>query len=84
MHARLRSGEIIEAFLPNPGRMDEMLFPDTELTVTCAVASATRRTEWTCVGLEREGEPILLDTHRTNDVARHLIEAMPFLGKTNG
>jgi len=74
VHARLRSGEIIEAFLPNPGRMDEMLFPDTELTVTRAVASATRRTEWTCVGLERDGEPILLDTHRTNDVARHLIE----------
>lgn len=71
---RLRSGELIEAFLPNPGRMDEMLFPDTELTVVRSTPSATRRTEWTCVGLEREGEPILLDTHRTNAVARHLIE----------
>lgn len=79
---RLPSGEVIEAFLPNPGRMDEMLFPDTELTVTRAVASATRHTEWTCVGLERDGEPIFLDTHRTNAVARHLIETgrVPSLG----
>ena len=75
IHGRLRSEELIEAFLPNPGRMDEMLFPDTELTVTRAVPGPTRRTEWTCVGLELNGEPIFLDTHRTNAVARHLIEA---------
>lgn len=75
VHCRLRSGALIEAFMPNPGRMDEMLFPDTELTVTRAVASATRRTQWTCVGLEWDDEPILLDTHRTNAVARHLLEA---------
>ncbi len=61
--------------MPNPGRMDEMLFPDTELTVIQAPTSATRRTQWTCVGLERDGESILLDTHRTNAVARHLLES---------
>jgi sugar fermentation stimulation protein A len=75
VHCRLRSGDLIEAFLPNPGRMDEMLFPDTELTVIRAAASATRRTQWTCVGLERDHEAILLDTHRTNAVAQHLLEA---------
>ena len=61
--------------MPNPGRMDELLFPDTELTVIQVPASATRRTQWTCVGLERDGESILLDTHSTNAVARHLLES---------
>lgn len=74
IHGKLRSGERIEAFLPNPGRMEEMLFPDTELTLVRAAPSSTRRTQWTCVGLQRDGKPILLDTHRTNDVARHLLE----------
>ena len=61
--------------MPNPGRMDEMLFPDTELTVTRVAPGSTRRTQWTCVGLQLHGEPVFLDTHRTNAVARHLLES---------
>lgn len=75
------AGRVVDAFLPNPGRMAEMLFPlhgrqpATPLHLVRAEPHATRRTEWTCVGLELRGESIFLHTHRTNAVARHLLDS---------
>ena len=68
-------GGRVDAFLPNPGRMDELLFPDVELLLTPAPRASSRRTRWSCVAVERDGETLFLDTHRTNDVARHLVES---------
>jgi sugar fermentation stimulation protein A len=34
----------------------------------------TRKTRYTAVAVERAGHPVVLHTHRTNDVARHLVE----------
>lgn len=66
----------VEAFVANPGRMDELLFPGvTPVALTRVPADVERRTRWTCVGCDTpDGEPLFLDTHRTNDVAAHLID----------
>ncbi len=75
VRCRLDGGQRVTAFLPNPGRMDELLFPEVELTLVPAPAGGNRRTRWTCVAVEREGETLFLHTHRTNAVARHLLES---------
>ena len=82
VRCRLDGGQRITAFLPNPGRMEELLFPDVELTLVPAPAGGPRRTRWTCVAVERDGETLFLHTHRTNNVARHLLESgrVPGLG----
>ncbi len=66
-----RRGEKITAFLPNPGRLRELLFPGASLFLEkCSVE--TRKTQYTAVAVERDGIPIMLHTHRTNDVAEYL------------
>jgi sugar fermentation stimulation protein A len=78
VRAKLRNGRVVKAFLPNPGRLWELLLPDAALYVArdAGPGSATeRKTSHTVVAVERDGEPVFLHTHRTNAVARHLIEA---------
>jgi len=77
----------IEAFLPNPGRLCELLLPGASLYVAPTTPlederSVNRKTRYTAVAVERsvdfprEGERpvVLLHTHLTNEVARFLIE----------
>ena len=73
-------GEKVKAFLPNPGRLQELLFPG--VPVFLEKSSVPGRTlSYTAVAVEREGHRVVLHTHRTNDVARYLIEtkAIPSL-----
>ncbi|MEE2659427.1 MAG: DNA/RNA nuclease SfsA [Candidatus Latescibacterota bacterium] len=63
----------VRAFMPNPGRMWELLFPGVTLLLTEVPANQHRLTRFTVVAIERGGETILLDTHRTNTVAHHLL-----------
>jgi len=84
---------VVEAFLPNPGRLCELLLPHATLYLAPAAppplgrarllpsqppsrppAPAVRKTAYTVLAVERDGQPILLHTHLTNRVARHLIE----------
>jgi sugar fermentation stimulation protein A len=67
-------GRILRAFLPNPGRLQELLFPGTWLYLVEDSSNPLRKTSFTVVAVEREGIPIMLHTHRTNQVARFLIE----------
>jgi sugar fermentation stimulation protein A len=69
---RLR-GKTVNAFLPNPGRLSELLLPDTPIYLE-KTSNPNRSLHYTAVALEREGHRIVLHTHRTNDVARYLIE----------
>jgi sugar fermentation stimulation protein A len=69
-----QGGSIIEAFLPNPGRLMELLLPGQRLYVVRERGVQARKTAYTAVAVERDGYPIMLHTHRTNDVARHLLE----------
>jgi len=70
---------VVTAFLPNPGRLWELLLPEVRLYVTPnATSDATqgphRKTQHTVLAVEREGAPVFLHTHLTNQVARYLIE----------
>jgi sugar fermentation stimulation protein A len=72
---RCRTGNReITAFLPNPGRLQELLFPETVLYLVREPDSPNRTYPYTVVAVEREGIPIMLHTHRTNDVAQYLID----------
>lgn len=71
---RLATGECARAFLPNPGRLQELLLPGVEIYVVPAAVTATRKTPYTMVGVAGIERPIFLHTHVNNDVARHLLE----------
>jgi sugar fermentation stimulation protein A len=64
----------VKAFLPNPGRLHELLLPGRHMHLVGEEDHPTRKTRYTAVAVERAGHPVVLHTHRTNDVARHLIE----------
>jgi len=80
---------IIDAFLPNPGRLWELLLPGTSLYLSPAspcerIHPSKRKTNYTVLAAERKGCPIFLHTHMTNQVARYLIERrlIPYLEGT--
>lgn len=60
------------AHLPNSGRMWELLFPGVLLYIA-PIAGKARKTGFTVVGVERDGVPVMLDTHYSNAVAEQLI-----------
>ena len=70
--------EKIRAFLPNPGRLWELLLPGATLYLRrdegIGVRLSTRKTQHTVLAVERDGRPIFLHTHETNTVARYLLE----------
>ena len=72
------AGRRINAFLPNPGRLWELLLPGATLYVHRpsgqAKGDGTRKTRHTVLGVERDGHPIFLHTHETNRAARYLLE----------
>jgi sugar fermentation stimulation protein A len=70
---------IINAYLPNPGRLWELLLPGATLYLSSDAGSdriqqVKRKTSCTVLAVERKGFPIFLHTHLTNQVARCLIE----------
>jgi sugar fermentation stimulation protein A len=69
----------IAAFLPNPGRLWELLLPGATVYFRPVARSEgerslTRKTAYTILAVEREGWPIFLHTHATNQVVRFLVE----------
>jgi sugar fermentation stimulation protein A len=67
-------GRTVRAYLPNPGRLWELLLPGRTVYLTRLRYSPERKLRYLCVAVEREGIPILLHTHVNNEVARTLIE----------
>lgn len=74
VQCQLDSGEVVRAFLPNPGRLQELLLPGVDVFIVMAASSPERKTPYTMVGVAGERYPIFLHTHVNNDVARHLLE----------
>ena len=74
------NGKILSAFLPNPGRLQELLLPGRRIHLTREAQSQHRKTHYTVVAVERDGHPIMLHTHRTNEVAKYLLQK----GKVSG
>lgn len=70
----LLRGRKTPAYLPNPGRLRELLLPGATLYLTDRDHNAEKRMPCTAVAVEREGIPVLLHTHLTNSVARWLID----------
>lgn len=76
----------VDAYLPNPGRLWELLLPGASLYLHPTMnpertSHSQRKTRFTVMAVEREGSPVFLHTHVTNQVARGLIErgAIPSL-----
>ncbi len=76
-------GRSVRAYLPNPGRLWELFFPGTVLYLVKHDASYEGSTDFTIVGVERDGVPIMLHTHVNNLVARQLIEEGKIPGLEN-
>jgi len=66
--------EAVGAYLPNPGRLRELLLPGRMLYLTENPDTPERKYRYTIIAVEREGIAVLLHTHRSNDVVRWLIE----------
>jgi sugar fermentation stimulation protein A len=73
-------GKTVEAYLPNPGRLWELLFPGRILYLVQTPPDPSKSTEYTALAVEHEGRPILLHTHLTNDVVAHLLAARKLPG----
>jgi sugar fermentation stimulation protein A len=80
---------IIDAHLPNPGRLWELLLPGATLYLSSdagpkGIQQEKRKTSYTVLAVERKGVPIFLHTHLTNQVARYLIQrqSIPSLENT--
>jgi len=66
----------VKAFLPNPGRLLELLLPDVTLYLLHNGAdNSDRATDYTVLAVERDGQPVLLHTHWCNVMARQLLDA---------
>ena len=75
----LLDGRTVNAFLPNPGRLWELLLPGATVYLAAAHTPGQtrlpgRRTRYTVLAVERDGVPVFLHTHLTNQVARWLID----------
>ena len=66
-------GRPVEAFLPNPGRLWELLLDGAELLLNYEGENPLRKTRYTVVAAKREGSTVLLHTHFSNDAAEWLI-----------
>jgi sugar fermentation stimulation protein A len=71
---RCRLGQrVISAYLPNPGRLTELFLPGAMLLLEKS-SNKERKFPYTVVAVLLDGYPVLLHTHRTNDVAEFLLE----------
>ena len=66
------AGKRVKAYLPNPGRLWELLLPGRTLHLARMTAPGSRM-RYTVLAVEREGRPVLLHTHLTNRVAEELV-----------
>ncbi len=76
-------GRILSAFLPNPGRLQELLFPGRIIHLVREEKCSNRKTRYTAVAVDREDHPIMLHTHRTSEVARYLLQERKIPGLEN-
>ncbi len=66
-------GKKIKSYLPNPGRLLELLLPGSEIYLE-ANEGYPAKLPYTVVAVKKGDYPVMLHTHRTNDVANFLIE----------
>ena len=64
----------VSAFLPNPGDSKNFCSRGARVFLVQERTDGEQKTIYTVVAVERENQPIMLHTHRSNDVARYLLE----------
>jgi sugar fermentation stimulation protein A len=69
----LLDGRTVRAYLPNPGRLWELLFPEVMMYLTPLAPAPGRKLPYLAVAVERDGVPVMLHTHHTNAVAGKLV-----------
>lgn len=69
----LYNGKQIEIFLPNPGRLWELLLPGASVYFERS-PNINRKLLYTAIAIEREGYPVFINTHQTNDFVEFLIK----------
>lgn len=70
----LVDGKCVNAYLPNPGRLWELLFPGAVLYLVPHDAGFEGRTDFIVAAVERDGIPVMIHTQVNNLVARHLLD----------
>ena len=65
-------GKAINAFLPNPGRLWELLLPGVILFLEKS-NNKERKLPYTAVAVLKDDIPVMLHTHKTNDVVHFLL-----------
>jgi sugar fermentation stimulation protein A len=67
-------GRKVRAYLPNPGKLRELLLPGAKVMLVEKHCDSAARTRFICVAVEREGVPVMLHTHHTNTAVRWLLD----------
>jgi len=68
----LADNEVVTAYLPNPGRLHELLLPEARLYLVKNPAGS--KTGHTVLAVDRDKVPVFLHTGLTNGAARALLE----------
>ena len=76
----LVDGRFTEAYLPNPGRLWELLLPGCTLYLISNPQTQGAKLPYLAVAVEKEKTPVLLHTHLANQVVAHLITAQRLPG----
>lgn len=76
------NGKKVKAFLPNPGRLWELLLPGVTVYLEKA-SNQDRKLHYTVVAIQRENHPVMVHTHRTNDLVDHLLRKRLIPGLEN-
>ncbi len=79
----LISGMEEYVFMPNPGRMRELLLPGVQLILADHGRQADRRTRYTVMAVRYREHIVFLHTHLNNLVARNLVDAGAIPGLKN-
>ncbi len=66
-------GKKVKAYLANPGRLWELLLPGVSLHVE-KTNSPELKLPYRVVAVEKNGQPVVIHTHKINDAARFLLE----------
>jgi len=66
-------GEIVEVFVPNPGRMYEFMIPGRDVFIRYNPAKH-RKTSYDMIGIKHDGVLVSLDTNLPNRFIRNLLE----------
>ncbi len=66
------NGKRVKAFLPNPGRLRELLLPGALVYLERSLQQKERM-PYTAVAIQRDGHPVMVHTHRTNDLVESLL-----------